>query len=67
MNPQTNEVTQLRVLFFSPSEDETLGAWFDRWITNTDSNEFLREVNRIRQQYFVDHLVTNETRTIPAN
>lgn len=59
---EVKEVSELRVLFFSPSEDDTLGAWFDRWIPNDDRNYFMREINRIRREQFVEYSVTNETR-----
>lgn len=61
---EVHELTELRVLFFSPSEDDTLGAWFDRWIPNNDPVAFAKEVNRVCQQYFVDYSVTNETRPL---
>jgi hypothetical protein len=54
-------MTQIRVLFFAIAEDESCGAWFDRWI---NANALEESIKSICRENGCDYSITTETRNV---
>lgn len=55
-------MTEVRVLFFAVTEDDSCSAWFDRWINAKTLNQ---DILAICKENGCDYSITTTTRQSP--